>query len=112
MFWAAIGSGLAGEAKLWTLARSGVGIGVGGAASGGSIAGEKDGDGHPLGVAVPEVEEAPVGHDEALHQGKGQSQIPRPPIGLDIEAETPREIAVSILAEIIAVQRRKTTSDQ
>lgn len=42
-----------------------------------------------------------------LEDGLGQDQLARfhSPIGLDIEAETPQEIAVSIMAEILMVYR-------
>jgi len=49
-------------------------------------------------------------HLEARGISKGQLEKVHAPIGLDIHAETPEEIAVSIMAEIIMVRREKGSS--
>ena len=51
-------------------------------------------------------------YDELLKDGRlapGRLERVHAPIGLDIGAVTPQEIAVSILAELIAVKHGKTT---
>jgi xanthine dehydrogenase accessory factor len=53
-------------------------------------------------------------HDQLLQRGLSEEQLSRikTPIGLNIKAETPEEIAISILAEIIQVRNSGRTAIQ